>query len=204
MNKKHVGTLLTAMIAFTLTLSGQAGAVPTNGDFSTPGLAGWEHSGEVIEAGGFAMLFENIDGDRISSLWQEFTMPDNAQNLTFERFFYYGGGSPTSDTFSVLLTTLSDNVETQLYSLDSDEVEQPEGSSSGDMVTLDVSMYSNKAVRLTFMLYSDPADEGSSSVSLDNIEISSSTPSIPAPGALLMAIIGTTLVSWFGRTKQLP
>jgi len=199
------------MIAFILALSGQARAVPTNvdinnGNFDKSGLYGWERSGNVVEAeaGGSAMLFENITGNRISSLWQEFIIPDNAQNLTFERIFDYGGGAPASDTFSVLLSTLSDNQEKKIYSFDSDEVEQPEGSSSGNLVTLDVSMFSNQAVRLTFMLYSDPADEGSSSVSLDNIEISSSMPNIPAPGALLMAIIGTTLVSWFGRTKQLP
>lgn len=195
MKKKSVWMLLTATIAFTLALSGQARAVPTNGNFDS-GLAGWEYSGEVREGdeGGFAFLTESIIGDRISSLWQDFTMPDNAQNLTFKLILDYTGGPPASDKFSVSLISEFENKE--LYSIDIHE-----GNGAGEIVTLDVSLFSKEDVRLMFALYSDPCDIGSTSISLDDIVISSSTSTIPAPGALLMAVIGTTLAGWFCRSK---
>jgi hypothetical protein len=205
MKTRFVWTLLAATIALTLAFTGQVLAVPSNGDFSTPGLADWTVSGTVAEAeeGGLALFNENTSGDRMSSLSQDFTMPSNAQNLTFERIFNYSGGPPNSDTFSVSLTNLSNNAVTTLYYINSDSVESPAGSSSGNLVTLDMSSFSSQDVRLTFALYSDPADEGTTIVSLDNVAISSSAPIVPAPGALLMAAIGTTLVGWFRRSKTL-
>jgi hypothetical protein len=197
--------LAAAAIALTMAFSGQVLAVPSNGDFSTPGLAGWTATGEVAEAeeGGFALFNENYNGDRLSTLSQDFTMPDNSQNLTFDRIFNYTGGPPSSDTFSVTLTDLSTNTTTMLYSFDSDSIEWPSGSSSGDLITLDVSSFSNENVRLMFTLYSDPADEGITVVSLDNVAISSAAPVVPAPGALLMAAIGTAIVGWIRRSKTL-
>jgi hypothetical protein len=162
-----------------------------NGNFNIPDLFGWtvNPDGKVSDGGGYAFFEEKDFDDRMSSLWQEFTLPVGAQNLSFElTMVSEGGGLPTTDVFTVSLLDYTNNETTVLYSLDNEDAYGENYWEFDTLETLNVSSFANRYVRLKFGLLSD-ADGWTTTVALDNVIVT-----IPAPGALILALIGTATV----------
>jgi PEP-CTERM motif len=194
-------------------LSGLSQAVPTNGDFSS-GLDGWTSSGFVSNVGGQALFVENPSGDRMSSLSQDFFLPADAKELSFKlTMSSSGGGSPDSDTFTASLldyTTLAPLISspgyTNFYLLNDDPTQITiasvvDDSDGGKLVTLDVSSLVGRHVLLNFGLYSDPLDSLNTTVSLDNVNVSTAV--VPVPSAMLLSGIGVAAISWFRRRNMM-
>jgi hypothetical protein len=193
-----------------------ASAAPTlqNGDFSTPGLAGWTvEYGTVTDGGGYA-LFQEDAASLSSTLTQTFNLPAGSQTLSFELLMTSesDGGPPTfvswPDTFTASLLdpiTLDPLIfnpgYTEFYYLDNTSLEQTVGTVSGNIVTLDVSSLAGKDVLLSFDLWG--SDDGMSTiVKLDNVTVSGLTV-VPAPGALLLGSIGVSLIGWLRRANKI-
>ena len=171
-----------------------------NGNFSS-GLDWWTvESGVVSDGGGFA-LFEEDPVFGMSSLVQEFGLPPGALELSFDvDMSAVAGGddfgcSPDAFTASLLdpLTydpLVSNPGFTDFYYLDNTGWEETVATVSGSTVSL------GQDVFLAFDLLG--GDDGMvTSVSLDNVSVSV----IPAPGALLLGMIGTGLVGFLRRSR---
>jgi len=193
-------------IAFTAAM---ALAVPTNGDFSS-GLSGWTvESGNVSDGGGYA-LFQEHETEALSSLVQEFTLPPLAWELSFdvEMSADQGGdydefAAPDAFTASLLDPVTKDPLiynppdYTDFYYMDNSPYVQTVAAISGKTVTLNVWGLAGQNVFLAFDLIG--GDDGMlTEVSLDNVDISV----IPAPGALLLGLIGTGAVGLWRRLKS--
>ncbi len=183
-------------------LSGLSRASVTNGDFSAvdsdgnPILAPWTASGVVSNEGGYALFRENPDGDRISSLTQMVTIPDGAQLSFYYKMTSVGGGSPTSDTFSVYLA----GNPTPIYSINDDTL-APNGGTIENTMLIDVSSFASPNVGLKFVLWSDPTDPMTTTVLLDNVDVSPVI--VPVPSAMLLGGIGVASVNWLRRRRIL-
>lgn len=177
-----------------------------NGDFSS-GLGSWTvESGAVSDGGGFA-LFEEDPVFGMSSLVQEFGLPPGALELSFDvDMSAVAGGddfgcSPDAFTASLLdpLTydpLVSNPGFTDFYYLDNTGWEETIATVAGSTVSLDVSPFAGQDVFLGFDLLG--GDDGClTSVSVDNVSVSV----IPAPGALLLGMIGTGLVGFLRRAR---
>ncbi len=215
-------------MAVSLFLVSATSAVPTNGTFNPEdGLSGWTVVPSEVEGtsitnnGGYALFQEDFDYSPIS-LEQVFTLPASALELSFDRIMEsIGVGSPTTDSFTVSLLDESYNPlisydpgVTWFYSIDTSvgELMAPGVSVFGNTVTLGVSSYANMNVLLAFDFFSevDPAynEEGElipgldgviTTVALDNVDVSV----IPAPGALMLGLIGTATVGLIRKLKKI-
>lgn len=180
----------------------------SNGDFSA-GLNGWTvEYGTVTDGGGFA-LFQEHPVDLSSTLSQQFTIPALALQLSFDVWMSAVAGGdydpfswPDAFTASLLDPVTFDPLisnpgVTEFYYLDNTSYEETVGTVSGSTVSLDVSSWAGYDVLLSFDLWGG-LDGMLTSVSLDNVQISV----IPAPGALLLGLIGTGTVGLWRRYRK--
>ncbi len=203
--------LLSAGILLLFLLTGAVWAAPTlqNGDFSN-GLEGWDvEFGTVTDGGGFA-YFQEDDWDASSTLSQTFTLPDLALELSFDVWMESVPGGPDDpwawpdeftaslldpDTFDPLIANPG---YTEFFYLDNTGVVETVATYVGNTVTLDVSGLAGQNVFLAFDLWGG-YDGMNTTVGVDNVSVSV----IPAPGALLLAGIGTCIVGKLRRMKKL-
>jgi hypothetical protein len=180
----------------------------SNGDFSA-GLNGWTvEYGTVTDGGGFA-LFQEHPVDLSSTLSQQFTIPALALQLSIDVWMSAVAGGdydpfswPDAFTASLLDPVTFDPLisnpgVTEFYYLDNTSYEETVGTVSGSTVSLDVSSWAGYDVLLSFDLWGG-LDGMLTSVSLDNVQISV----IPAPGALLLGLIGTGTVGLWRRYRK--
>lgn len=188
-------------------LTAFAGATLENGDFSD-GLNGWTVDGNVTDGGGYALFEVEGNSDRLS-LSQEFTLPTLALELSFDVEMsgdFTTDGSILSDTFAASLLK-PDKSEPLISNPGSTEFYRWENiggtgrlltiaTVSGNTVSLDVSGLAGQNVLLLFDLRG--SDDGKlTSVSVDNVSVSV----IPAPGALMLGLIGTGLVGFLHKSR---
>ena len=191
-----------------------AGPTIENGDFSA-GLTGWDVDPPgcvVLDPGGYAVIVE--DPTYFSFLLsQEFQVPDLVLSLSFERNMSTspGGntGSPMPDGFTACLLdagTLFPLVSTALgysdfYYLENSGLEDFVDTFvtvTGDTVSLNLSGLGLEGRQAVLDFYLLGTDDGyMTEVALDNVQVSV----IPAPGALLLALIGTGAVGLWRRLR---
>ncbi len=197
MIRKIVTAVLVCLLCAPLAI-----AAPTvsNGDF-TAGLTDWAVEwGTVTDGGGFA-LFEEDAFDLSSTLSQVFTLSPGAQALSFDVVFASapGGddfGSPPDAFTASLLDPLTfaelifNPGYTDFYYQDNTGWVETVADITGNTVSLDVSSMAGYGdVLMSFDLWG--GDDGMiTSASVDNVSVSV----IPAPGALLLAGLGASLV----------
>lgn len=173
-------------------------AVPTNGDFSD-GLNGWTiESGTVFDGGGFALFIEDFSVPS-STLSQEFTIPLLALELSFDVNMESDLPESPVDVFTAYLYDNSTDLKPlvsnpgvgvdEFFYMDNDGVINTVGTFDGTTVTLDVSGFRGLNAYLVFDLWNGD-DKRQTGVSLDNVSISV----VPAPGALMLGLIGTGMV----------
>lgn len=186
----------------------------TNGDFSS-GLDNWTvESGYVVDGGGFA-VFQEHPTALMSSLSQVFAVPVNAEGLSFEiDLSSLPGGAdfgfpPDAFTASLLDPITFDSLisnpgEAGFFTMDNTGAVSTIGTMLGNKVSLDVSALVGSGVYLVFDLIG--GDDGMVTAAyLDNVGISmrDTVPTIPAPDASLLGIVGTALVAWVrGRARR--
>lgn len=192
---------LTAVSAF-------AGPNLQNGDFSS-GLSGWTVEwGDVTDGGGYA-LFQEDSIHITSTLSQEFTIPVGALDLSFDVVMTAVSGG-VSDPFAwpdAFTASLLDPVTynplvsnpgyPDFYYLDNTGSLETIAGISGNTVSLDVSTLRGLDALLSFDLLAS-YDGMSTSVSLDNVNVSV----IPAPGALLLGLIGAGAAGLWRRFRR--
>lgn len=197
MNKKEFfrRASFSAIIVALTGLSAFAGL--TNGDFSD-GLNGWIASGGVSDGNsdgipstpdtGYAFFFpEDENVLSTSTLSQGFTIPEFAKWLSFDvNMVWTGEGGNETDVFTAYLNGVP------FYSINNTDFTSP----IIETFTYDVSGLIGQNVTLVFKLESDPHD-ALTSVSLDNVGIS-----IPAPGAVVLGLIGTGAVGLWRRFSR--
>lgn len=182
----------------------QAGPI-ANGIFSA-GLSSWTvESGTVSDGGGFA-LFEEHALDLRSSLVQQFTLPADATTLSFDvSMTAQPGGNDLAMAPDAFVATLYDNPTdlnallsipgySEFFYFDNSGVEDASVVTfDGTTVSLDVSSLAGQDVFLAFDLLG--GDDGMITiVCLDNVLVPTQPDAvIPAPGALLLALVGTGL-----------
>jgi len=191
-----------------LCLTSLAGPTVENGDFSA-GLTGWTvEYGTVTDGGGFA-LFQEHATSLSSTLSQEFTIPALALELSFDVVISSVPGGdddpfawPDAFTASLLDPVTFDPLisnpgVTEFYYLDNTGYEETVGTVSGSTVSLDVSSWAGYDVLLSFDLWGG-LDGMQTTVGVDNVNVSV----IPAPGALLLGLIGTGAVGLWRRFSK--
>ena len=199
--KSHFVRSLVVLAAIIFWGLSPVSAVPTlqNGDFSTPGLADWTVGFGVTDGGEYAKFEQNASSS-MSTLSQIFTLPMGTSNLSFEQeMTIKGGGLPGTDVFTASLLNLTNNELTVFYHHDTDGIEWAVGTVDGNKVTLDVSSLTAAGdvdVLLSFELSSDWYDGKTATVSLDNVSV------VPAPGALILALIGTATVGLIRKLRS--
>ena len=190
---------LIAFISFIITLSGitvDASSSVQNGNFSN-GLNGWTVEwGYVVNPSDYA-LFAEHPIDISSTLSQEFTIPSLAQVLSFEILMSEtpGEDSDTSEWPDAFTASLLDPITnnpliandgyTDFFYIDNSGVIDTVADFTGRKVSLDVSGFAGCDAYLVFDLWMS-YDGKQTIAQLDNVEISV----IPAPGALLLGLIG--------------
>ena len=207
----RVSTLASVLIAFGVSA---AFGIPTNGNFAS-GLVSWDvEYGRVNDGGGFA-LFTEDNIELSSTLSQVFTLEADSDILSFDLTMssQAGGNSHSprwADAFTaslldpVTLNPLASNPGyTDFYYLDNTGILETVGNVSGNTVSLDVSAWANQNVLLSFDLFG--SDDGmETSVTLDNVIVSSSVPVVPVPGALLLGLAGAGMVGFRRRSIKQP
>jgi hypothetical protein len=198
---KSINAMVFWVLFVTVVFSSCATAQITNGDFNTPDLSGWVvESGAVTDGGGYA-LFEQGGYDELAILSQEFTMPDGALTLSFDVEMVLEdeeGPGPETDIFTAYLYDSSTNDPLGSISSDGEFFYMDNKDLIGfdsRTVSLDVSGFDVDNAYLVFKLDSDLDDRTLTKVGLDNVNISI----IPAPGALLMCVVGAGVVGWLRR-----
>jgi len=194
-------------------LTAYATPTPLNGDFSS-GLDYWQVNppdglgGPVSVVSGYA-FFEEDTYYILSTIGQVFTIPDLALELSFDVVISSvpgGDDAPFAwpDAFTASLLDpvtfdplISNPGVTEFYYLDNTGYEETAGTVSGSTVSLDVSSWAGYDVLLSFDLLGG-LDGMQTTVGLDNVNVSV----IPAPGALLLGLIGTGAVGLWRRLKR--
>jgi hypothetical protein len=204
--KSHLKSVaLCVLVVLCTALAGFAGI--TNGDFSTPGLYAWTvEYGTVTDGGGFA-LFEEDSSSLSSTLSQVFTIPALGLELSFDVVMTSVPGEEDetwADAFTASLldaATLDPLIYnpgyTDFYYLDNTGYLETVATISGNKVILDVSGLRGLDALLSFDLWAY-YDGMVTTVELDNVEISA----IPAPGALVLGLIGTGAIGLWRRFKR--
>jgi len=204
-NKTHLKALALCAVLFLFTVKAGLADI-TNGDFSA-GLTGWTvEYGTVTEGPGFA-LFEEDLFEQSSTLTQIFTIPALALELSFDVLMSSTGTYDTAEWADAFMASLYDSstgfpldnnpgVDDFFYMEHTGLVETV-GSFDGTKVTLDVSAFGGLDAYLVFDLWSNLYDGVETSVNLDNVNITV----IPAPGALLLGLIGFSAVGLWRRSK---
>lgn len=201
MNVKTYG-MLVVMLSLVACTQVQAGPVG-NGNFSTPGLMAWTvESGSVSDGGGYAR-FEEHPIDLANSLVQVVTLPANAMVLSFDvSMSATPGGDDLLMPPDAFVATLYDNpvdlnplisipgYNEFFYMDNAGVVDDSIVNFDGTTVSLNISGLAGQDVLLAFDLLGS-ADGMITTVALDNVDIS--TQAIPAPGALILAVIGVGL-----------
>ncbi len=195
-----------AIIVTLVGLTAFAGPTPLNGNFST-GLSDWTvEYGTVTDGGGFA-FFQEDEFDLSSTLSQEFTIPALALELSFDvELSAVPGGDDYGFPSDAFMASLLDPVTfdplvsnpgfTEFYYLDNTGYEETVGSVSGITVTLDISGLRGLDALLSFDLWG--GDDGMiTTASLDNVSVLV----IPAPGALLLGLIGTGTIGLIRKSR---
>ena len=189
-----------------LCLTTLAGPTLQNGDFSS-GLDFWNPEyGTVTDGGGFA-LFQEHATSLSSTLSQEFTIPALALELSFDVVMSLAGNYDTAEWADAFTACLYDNstgfpldnnpgVDDFFY-IEHTGLFETVGSFDGTTVTLDVSAFRDMDAYLVFDLWANLYDGMETSVSLDNVNISV----IPAPGALLLGLIGAGMVGLMRKSR---
>jgi len=179
-----------------------------NGDFSA-GLSGWSvdpFGGNVVDGGGYALFVEDPDL-MLTSLSQEFTIPPLALELSFDvEMSAEGTYDPFAwpDAFTASLLDpgtfdplISNPFVTDFYYIDNTGYVETVAKVYGNTVKFDVSSLAGQNVFLAFDLLG--SDDGMfTSVRLDNVDVSV----IPAPGALLLGLIGTGVIGIWRRFNK--
>jgi hypothetical protein len=199
------GTIVVALVG----VAAFAGPTLQNGDFSAPDLIGWTvEYGTVTDGGGYA-LFEEDAFSLSSTLSQVFSLPSGSQTLSFDVWMSAVTGGDYDpfawqDAFTASLLDpvtfdplISNPGVTEFYYLDNTGYEETVGTVSGNKVSLDVSSWAGYDVLLSFDLWGG-LDGMHTTVSLDNVNISV----VPAPGALLLGLIGTGAVGLSRRFSR--
>jgi len=167
--------------------------VPINGDFSN-GLEDWTvESGNVIDGGGYAK-FDEHSTDILSTLKQEFTLPQDVLSLSFDvQMSAVPGGDedpfawPDAFTASLLdpvtLNPLVSNPgRTDFFYMDNTN---PILTIGTIRITIDLRGFDNQEAALYFDLIG--SDDGMlTTASVDNVEVA-----IPEPCSLSIFLIGT-------------
>jgi len=181
-----------------------AGLVPCNRDF-TLGLQGWRVvSGNVSDGGGYA-LFDEHPTQILSTLMQQFTLPDWASmHLVFDvKMTAVPGGSadpfawPDAFTASLLDPATLDQLvsnpgRTDFFYIDNTDSIITVGTL---VVRLDLTGLGGRDAGLYFDLIG--GDDGMlTSVTLDNVDI------IPEPCSLLLWLVGAGTVGIFRRFSK--
>lgn len=197
MVRKVVTVVLVCLLCAPLAIAAPS---VSNGDFSA-GLTDWTvEYGTVTDGGGFA-LFEEDAFELSSTLSQVFTLSAGAQVLSFDIVFdsALGGddfGFPPDAFTASLLDPLTwdplffNPTYTEFYYQDNTGIVETVADITGNTVSLDVSSMAGYGdVLLSFDLWG--GDDGMiTAASIDNVSVSV----IPAPGALLLAGLGASLV----------
>lgn len=205
---KFIVVVVVVAFLYSLSPTAFAGATLPNGDFSS-GLSGWiVEYGTVTDGGGYA-LFEEDAFDLSSTLSRVFTLAPGSLMLSFDMVMSVESGG-NYDPFAppdAFMASLLDPVTydplvsnpgfTEFYLLENTGYEETVADVSSSTISLDVSAWAGQDVFLSFDLFG--GDDGMlTSVSVDNVGVSV----IPAPGALLLGLVGAGTVSiWrkFGK-----
>jgi MYXO-CTERM domain-containing protein len=206
-NKSFLRTIrFSAIVVALLSVTSFAGTTLQNGNFSA-GLTGWNvEFGTVTDGGGYA-LFEEDQFELSSTLSQVFTIPDLARELSFDLEMTSvpeNGHESWPDAF---LASLYDSNGKPLfanplgvdefYYLDNTGILDTTGTVTGNSVSLDVSSLAGQDVLLSFDLFGGN-DGMFTTVGVDNVNVSV----IPAPGALLLGLIGMGTFGLWRRSRK--
>lgn len=211
--RKHYTQMLSfAGVVAIFLLNATAWASPTvvNGNFSQPGLVGWTvEFGTVTDGGGYA-LFQEDPISLSSTLSQAFTLPDLAWKLSFNIWMTSVPGGPEDpfawpDAFTASLLDpatfdplVANPGYTDFYYRDNTGYLETIAAVAGNTVTLNVSGLAGQDALLVFDLWAS-YDGMLTTVGIDNVAVSV----IPAPGALLLGVMGAGMVGKLRRQKKL-
>jgi len=192
----------------------------TNGSFSEPLSIRWTNYSNVGIVSGQAVMQERQDG--IPFLEQYFTLSDNTTNLSFQYLALFDNGP--SDTFSVSLMNSSYNplIDTNSNPFDPSESYFFMHDSSGGLyqdsgyvktrsigsgwlqVDVDLTSLAGSSYNaiLSFDLIGNFTAPFDSRILLDNILLSSPIQVIPAPGAMILALVGLLSAGVFKRFRN--
>lgn len=200
----YIAHVVCLLITLWLAQPVAATMVPYNGDFSF-NLDGWSVvSGNVTNGGGYAK-FEEHSTAILSTLKQEFTLPEGVLWLAFDvKMSATPGGDddpfawPDAITASLLDATTLDPLvanpgRTDFFYMDNTNSLITIGTLT---ITTDLTGFGNRAVALYFDLIG--SDDGMvTRVMVDNVEVA-----VPEPCSLLLWLVGTGTVGIFRRFSK--
>ena len=213
MKEKRFFELLGFSVMVLTIASVTAYASPTieNGDFLA-GVSGWtiDPAGCVVDGGGYALIIE--DPTYYSFLLsQEFKVPNLVLSLSFEINMTSSPGGATGSIFpdgftaslldpDTLLPLVSTPGFSDFYYLDRtiENFDPTIVEVTGNTVSLTLSGLGLEGREAVLDFYLLGADDGyATCVAVDNVQVSV----IPAPGALLLGLIGTGAVGLWRRVR---
>ncbi len=187
-------------LALLLVFTASAWSALTNGDFEA-GSASWTFTPGYVEfEHGVATMLENLDyaedGTSLSRLEQTFTPAASDAALSFDyRITLEGTGGTETDTFLVSLNGTQ-------YTVASTEEADSAGDYTSGTWSHDFSGLGPGPVTLAFLLAGED-DLFITTVEIDNVTVAGGAAPIPAPGALVLAGLGTAALGCLRRRKAL-